>query len=131
MGVTPSFRMFALDQLQRVTPGGVRDRRMFGGVGIYAGRHFFALLDDDALYLKADDESRADFELAGMPPFMPFGEGGEVMSYYRVPAEVLEDLDALGPWVEQALGAAERKSRRGRRGVRSRSVRRNELGERP
>jgi DNA transformation protein len=126
MAVTPSFRSFALDQLGRVTPDGVRDRRMFGGVGIYAGDYFIALLDDDALYLKADDESRENFTAAAMPPFMPFGEGGEVMSYYRVPAETLEDVDALRPWVELALGAAQRKRRpaRNRPAPKARSTKR-------
>lgn len=114
MPVTPSFRSYALDQLSRVAPNGVRDRRMFGGVGVYAGEYFVAILDDDALYLKADDVSRGEFEAAGMPPFMPFGEGGEVMSYYRIPADVLDDVDALRPWVDLALEAAQRKRRPGR-----------------
>lgn len=35
---------------------------MFGGVGLYAGELFFALIDDDILYLKADDTTRAAFE---------------------------------------------------------------------
>jgi DNA transformation protein len=116
MPVTPSFRDFALDQLGQVTPGGVRDRPMFGGVGVYAGEYFFAILDDDALYLKADDESRNDFIAARMRPFMPFGEGGEVMSYYRLPPDVLEEVEALSPWVALALAAAQRKRRPTRSG---------------
>lgn len=35
---------------------------MFGGVGLYAGELFFALIDDDILYLKADDATPAAFE---------------------------------------------------------------------
>ena len=111
MPVTDGFRDFALEQLARVAPA-IRSRRMFGGVGVYSADRFFALMDDDALYLKADARSRPDFEAAGMPPFRPFGEEGETMSYYAVPADLLEDADALEPWVERALAAAGRKRRR-------------------
>ena len=81
---------------------------MFGGVGIYAAELFFALLDDDTLYFKADDATRPQFEDRGMAPFRPYGEEGEVMGYYEVPADVLEDPEALGAWLEAALGVARR-----------------------
>ena len=81
---------------------------MFGGVGVYAAELFFALLDDDTLYLKVDDATRPQFEDRGMAPFRPYGEEGEVMGYYEVPADVLEDPEALGAWVEAALAVARR-----------------------
>ena len=109
--VTDGFRDFTLEQLSRIAPA-IRSRRMFGGVGIYSSDRFFALLDDDILYLKADDVTRPDFAAAGMPPFQPAGEGGETMSYYAVPAELLEDAEALEPWVTRALDAASRKRTR-------------------
>ena len=115
MSVTPSFRAFVLEQLQRTIPG-VRGRNMFGGVGIYANDLFFALIADDAVYFKVDDSTRPDFEARGMGPFRPYGEGGEVMQYYQVPEELLDDPDALRLWVKRALGVARRaKSHRPRR----------------
>jgi DNA transformation protein and related proteins len=81
---------------------------MFGGVGIYAGDLFFALLDDDTLYFKVDDTTRPQFKDRGMAAFRPFGETGEVMQYYEVPADVLEDPEALGAWVEAAITVARR-----------------------
>ena len=117
MSVSPSFREFALEQLGRVVPGGpasLRARSMFGGVGLYAGERFFALLDDDVLYLKVDDATRADFEAAGMRPFMPGGDPAQTMQYYDVPADVLEDADALRPWTDRALEAAARKGKKGK-----------------
>lgn len=110
MPVSPSYRVFVLDQLGRVALD-VRARGMFGGVGIYAGDIFFALIDDDTLYLKVDDTNRPDFEAAGMGPFRPFGEGGEVMQYYEVPADLLEGGDALGEWVGKAIEVARRARR--------------------
>jgi DNA transformation protein len=43
-----------------------------------------------------------------MGPFRPYGEGGEVMQYYEVPADVLEDPAALGTWVQAAIAVARR-----------------------
>jgi len=111
MSVHPSFRTFVLDQLARTTTG-VRARAMFGGVGIYSGRLFFALIDDDTVYFKVDDTNRADFEARGMGPFRPMGADSEAMQYYAVPEDLLDDPDALRPWVEGALAAARRKQPR-------------------
>jgi DNA transformation protein and related proteins len=109
MPVTPAFREYALEQLGRTLP--VTARSMFGGVGIYSDGLFFALLAEDMLYLKVDDTNRADFERAGMAPFQPYGEGAPVMQYYPVPADVLEDAEALGEWAQRARDVARRKRR--------------------
>lgn len=114
MAVSPTFRTYVLDQLGRVATG-IRSRGMFGGVGIYSGDLFFALIDDDTLYLKVDDGNRADFEAIGMGPFRPFGEEGEVMQYYEVPAELLEGGEQLGTWVEKAIEVARRAKRKKKR----------------
>lgn len=105
MAVSPNFHAFVLEQLQRGMP--VTSRRMFGGVGVYSEGRFFALIDDDRLYLKVDDTNRADFEQAGMGPFRPFGDE-RAMQYYEVPAEVLEEADELHRWAERAIDAAQR-----------------------
>ena len=107
MPVSPSFQTFVVDQLSRAVPL-VRARRMFGGVGIYSGEVFFALIADDTLYFKVDDSNRADFEARQMGPFRPYGYEGEVMQYYQVPDDLLEDVEALRPWAEKALAAAVR-----------------------
>jgi DNA transformation protein len=107
MSVSDGFRAFVLEQLSR-TIRDVRARNMFGGVGLYAGDLFFALMDDDVLYFKVDDATRARFEHRGMGPFRPYGEGGEVMQYYEVPADVLEDVEALVPWATDAVDVARR-----------------------
>lgn len=110
MPVSPSYRTFVLEQLGRVAPG-IRARSMFGGVGIYSDALFFALMDDDTLYFKVDDTNRADFEAAGMGPFRPFGPDGEVMQYYQVPEELLEDVETLELWVGKAVEVARRRKR--------------------
>jgi DNA transformation protein and related proteins len=118
MPVSPSFRAFILEQLGRVV-NDVRGRSMFGGVGIYSDDLFFALIADDTLYFKVDETTRADFQSRGMEPFRPYGPDGEEMHYYCVPAELLEDAEALKEWAEKAVEVARRAKRRpARRGRR-------------
>lgn len=117
MAVSANYRAFILEQLSRVLPE-VRGRAMFGGVGVYSATTFFALLDDDVLYFKVDDQTRPTYEARQMQPFRPFGEGGETMRYYEVPPDVIEDLDALRWWAEQALAVARRAKARQAKKVR-------------
>ena len=63
MSVSPSYKAFVLEQLSAA--GAVTARTMFGGVGLYCQGLFFALIDDDTLYLKVDDASIPDFEREG------------------------------------------------------------------
>jgi DNA transformation protein and related proteins len=104
---------FVLEQLDPVGP--ITPKRMFGGVGIYAGDLFFALIDDDVLYFKVDASNRDDFERAGSGPFRPYGPDGEAMQYYEVPAGVLEDVDELARWAAKAIDVARAKRARPKR----------------
>ncbi|MEO6326454.1 MAG: TfoX/Sxy family protein [Thermoanaerobaculia bacterium] len=105
MPVSEDFQLLVIDQLSSIAS--IRTRRMFGGLGIYSGDLFFALADDDVLYFKVDEETKSDFEAAGSRPFVPF-EGATTMGYWNVPAEVLEDTDALGVWMRKAIAVAAR-----------------------
>jgi DNA transformation protein len=106
MPVGPGYKAFVLEQLQVV--GTVTARPMFGGVGLYHDGVFFGLLHDDTTYLKVDDENRPDYEVLGMEPFRPPGEVSK--NYYQLPADVLEDREALRMWAEKAVAAARRRS---------------------
>jgi DNA transformation protein and related proteins len=114
VSVSPTFRTFVLEQLGRSVQG-VRGRSMFGGVGIYAGELFFALIAEDTLYFKVDDSNRPDFEARGMGAFRPDGEHGEVMGYYQAPEDLLDDPDELAVWAGRAMEVARRSKRRIRR----------------
>src|SRR5215217_10246 len=104
MAVSPGFAEFVVEQLEAC--GRISAKRMFGGVGIYAEDVFFAIIDNDILYLKVDDTTRADFERAGCSPFRPYGDDRETMQYYSVPVSVLEDADALAAWGKKAIAVA-------------------------
>ncbi|HEX7118393.1 MAG TPA: TfoX/Sxy family protein [Longimicrobiales bacterium] len=107
MPVSPDFAAYVLEQLGRIVP--VTSRRMFGGIGIYGDGLFFALIDDDTLYLKVDDATRPAFEAAGMEPFRPYGDD-RAMAYYTLPGDALEDVELLAPWVDRAMAAARRQA---------------------
>jgi DNA transformation protein len=104
-----------IEQLSRAR-NDIRTKSMFGGVGIYAGDLFFALIDDDQVYFKVDDANRPNFEQRGMSPFMPSGAGGEIMQYYQLPEDVLEDPDTLGVWMEGSITVARNRKSRARKG---------------
>jgi DNA transformation protein len=114
MAVSQGFTDFVVEQLEGC--GVISTRRMFGGVGIYCGDTFFALIDNDILYLKVDDLTRPEFERAGSAPFKPYGDDRETMQYYNVPASVLEDAAELTRWGRKAIEAAQRKKAAPRKG---------------
>jgi DNA transformation protein and related proteins len=108
MAVSNDFLDFVLEQLAPL--GALQPKRMFGGVGIYANGLFFAILDDDTLYLKGDAQLKPQFEAAGSHAFDPFGEG-KPMAYWSAPAEAMDDPDLLVEWAHKALAVAGRKKR--------------------
>lgn len=110
MPVSESYRTFVLEQIGRVIPR-VRGRSMFGGVGVYSGDHFFALIDDDVLFFKVDDSTRPEFIAAGMRAWSPFKDDREMKGYYQLPAELLEEPDELQGWVEKAVRVAATKKK--------------------
>jgi DNA transformation protein len=110
MSVSDGYKTFILEQLQ--VAGSVTARRMFGGIGLYLGGTFFGLIDDDVLYFKVDDSTRADFERSGSPPFRPYGDDSYSTQYYGVPADVLEDQSSLKEWTDKAVAAARRSAAR-------------------
>lgn len=88
--------------------GPVRVKRMFGGLGIYADETIFAIVAEGELFLKADTETCRDFEQEGCAPFGYETKDGRkaVMSYWRVPERLLDDVDELAQWARKALAVA-------------------------
>jgi DNA transformation protein len=109
MAVSDEFVDYVIDQFSGW--GEVSARKMFGGAGLYCDGVMFGLIADDVAYLKVDDSNREDFIKAGSSAFNPYPEKGKtyVMSYYEIPADVLEDRELLGKWARRALTAARKK----------------------
>jgi DNA transformation protein len=105
MAVSDNFLAYVVEQLAGL--GHVRSKRMFGAVGLYSDELFFGLIDDNALYLKVDDLSRGEYVARGMGAFRPFPDRPDYsMSYYQVPADVIEDGEVLVDWARVAVRVA-------------------------
>lgn len=90
--------------------GPVAIRRMFGGMGIYAGETMFALVADGVIYFKTAEANKADFENEGLEPFSFDARGKRtVTSYRRMPDRLYDDPEELALWANRALAAAREK----------------------
>ena len=105
MAVRPQILAYLLEQLEGVA--NLRSRRMFSGVGLYSGELFFGLIHDDTLFFKTDGSTSADYIARGMPRFMPFPTRPEaVLAYHQVPADIIEDGEALRIWAGKSVAVA-------------------------
>jgi DNA transformation protein and related proteins len=88
--------------------GQVKIKLMFGGAGVYYKDQMFALVADDRIYLKANDETRPAFAREGSKPFVFESKAGETVmtSYLEVPPRLLDDTDELARWARRAYEAA-------------------------
>lgn len=106
MSVSDNYRTYIVDQLAAVPS--VSTRRMFGGIGVYSGELFFALIDDDVLFFKVDDSNREDYVSRKMKAFMPF-PGQPSLGYFQVPEDVIEEAEELTRWARRAIEVAAKK----------------------
>jgi DNA transformation protein len=114
MRVSDGFLALLQDQLSDL--GTVTARRMFSGAGVYIDGVIFALVIDDVLYLKTDEESRAAFEAEGLEPFSFVKQGRRIStSYWRAPELLLDDRAELQRWAARALQAAKKSRSRSAR----------------
>jgi DNA transformation protein len=92
--------------------GTVAVRRMFGGVGLYAGGIMFGLVAGGEIYLKADDETAPRFEAEGCGPFEYGTKTGRrtIASFRKLPERLYDDADELADWAREALAVARRKA---------------------
>jgi DNA transformation protein len=95
------FLEFVVDQLSSLRR--VTSKRMFGGIGLYQGEHFFAIIDDGRLYFLTSEGTRRRYRERGMKAF-EYAPGKIITSYYEVPVDVLEDDGELCQWALEAVG---------------------------
>lgn len=97
--------------------GPVSVRRMFGGQGIFVDGLMIALVSDDVIYLKADEDTVPSFEREGLKPFSYATRDGErkLTSYWRMPDFLYDDPGDLALWARAAHGVALRAAERKRK----------------
>ncbi len=106
MSVSASFKEFLIEQMAGFGP--VTIRAMFGGAGVIRNGLMFALIDDEVLYLKADDTTKAAFVAENLSQFTYTSRGGKLMemAYWRIPERCLDDSDEMAHWCRLAYGVA-------------------------
>lgn len=99
--------------LELLSPlGHVRSRAMFGGYGVYVDEFFVAIIVDDTLFFKTNDETRPAFVELGCRPFVYESKGKHVsMSYFEAPIDGIDSTDSIAPWLKLALTAAKSKKK--------------------
>ncbi|WP_256576116.1 TfoX/Sxy family protein [Bradyrhizobium sp. CCGUVB23] len=103
-----SFAEFLCEQL--VPLGRIAMRRMFGKTGVFCDGFMLAMVRDDTLYFRVDDDSRAAFkEAESFPPLNYEKKGGTIdLSFWRAPERLFDKPDELVTWARLALEAARR-----------------------
>jgi DNA transformation protein len=108
MVASDSFAAFLREQLAPL--GGITMRRMFGKTGVFCDGLMLAMVRDDALYFRVDDDNRATFkEAESFPPLNYAKKGGTIdLSFWRAPERLFDEPDELVTWARAALAAARR-----------------------
>ena len=110
---SPEFVSYVMELLAPF--GAVRARRMFGGHGIFREELMFGIIADETLFLKADDENRADFEARGLERFVYYKKGKPMyLSHYQAPEETLDNSGDMLAWAGKSFAAAIRSGTRKR-----------------
>lgn len=87
--------------------GGVILKRMFGGIGVFKDGVMFGLVDDDALFLKADEATSGRYEAEGQGRWVYEGRGKQVaMPYWRLPERLYDEPEEFRDWAVAAFAVA-------------------------
>jgi DNA transformation protein len=108
MVASDSFAEFLREQFAPL--GRVSMRRMFGKTGVFCDGLMFAMVTDDTLYFRVDDQNREAFEEAAAFPSSNYAKGGRTidLAFWRAPERLWDEPDELVAWARTALAAARR-----------------------
>ena len=77
---------------------------MFGGYGLYQKAKFFGIIHKGRLYFKVTATTVPNYKEHGMKPFRPNAKQ-TLTSFYEVPIDVIEDVEALTQWAAEAANS--------------------------
>ncbi len=108
MVASDSFAEFLREELASL--GRVTMRRMFGKTGVFCDGLMFAMVTDNTLYFRVDDDNEAMFgEAASFPPLSYEKQGRTIdLAFWRAPERLFDEPDELVSWARLALAAARR-----------------------
>ncbi|NOT86322.1 MAG: TfoX/Sxy family protein [Methylococcaceae bacterium] len=106
MTASAEFTEYVLEFLEPLFP--VRIARFFGGAGVYFDNVMFAMIMHNTLYFAVDNDTRKQYEQAGMQAFSYTTKKGQVQvrKYFELPEDVLDDPEQLQVWANEALQVA-------------------------
>ena len=86
---------------------------MFGSYGLYLRGIFIGLISGSTLYFKVDEKTQPEYEEAGSKPFTYLKKGKTTtLPFWEVPAEAMDDPNAIIPWITAAYAAALRRKKK-------------------
>src|SRR6185295_17798736 len=108
MVASETYSEFLREQLAPL--GRLTMRRMFGKTGVFCDGVMLAMVRDNTLYFRVDDENRATFkEASAFPPLNYEKKGGSIdLAFWRAPERLFDEPDELVAWARAALAAARR-----------------------
>jgi DNA transformation protein and related proteins len=108
MVASESFAEFLREQLAPL--GRITMRRMFGKTGVFCDGLMFAMVTENTLYVRVDDQNRVTFKEAESFPPLNYAKRGSTidLSFWRVPERLFDEPDELVMWARAALAAAHR-----------------------
>ena len=108
MVASDSFADFLREQLAPLGP--ITMRRMFGKTGLFCDGAMLAMIRDNTLYFRVDDDNKAAFREAEAFPPLNYAKKGHTidLSFWRVPERLFDEPDELTTWARAALAAAHR-----------------------
>ena len=108
MVASDSFAEFLREQLAPV--GRITLRRMFGKTGVFCDGVMLAMVSENTLYFRVDDQNRAIFREAEAFPPLNYAKKGQTidLAFWRAPERLFDEPDQLVTWARAALAAARR-----------------------
>jgi DNA transformation protein len=102
------FAEFLQEQLAPL--GRLALRRMFGMTGVFCDGVMLAVVTENTLYFRVDDENRETFKEAQSYPPLNYRKRGATidLSFWRVPDRLYDEPDEFISWGRAALSAARR-----------------------
>ena len=108
MVASETYAEFLREQLAPL--GRLSMRRMFGKTGVFCDGVMFAMVTENTLYFRVDDENRETFKEAESFPPLNYARRARMidLSFWRVPERLFDEPDELVAWARAALAAAHR-----------------------
>ncbi|MGD8109010.1 TfoX/Sxy family DNA transformation protein [Vibrio sp. TRT 21S02] len=87
--------------------GRIKSRSMFGGFGVFADSTMFALVVNDKLHIRADEQSAEMFKSQGLEPYVYKKRGFPVVTkYFAMPEAWYDDKERIISLAQKALVVA-------------------------